>query len=419
MPCLTNIGTLVTCPPEGGQGDLGAVRGAAMVWEGDTITWLGPRADLPREADQREGASGNGPSYDCGGRLVIPGLVDCHTHLAFGGWRADEFAARSAGTGYPEIAARGGGIASTVRATRAMSRQELADRAGGFLQGMVRLGITAVECKSGYGLSVEHELRTLRAYRDLSGSGAPRLVPTCLAGHMVPAEYAGDRQGYIRLVTEEILPAVAREGLASFCDAFLEPGPGLDAAETTAVLEAGHRHGMVAKLHADQLTDGGGARLAASLGAISADHLECVSDEGIEAMAEAGTIAVVLPIAGVYLNCPPPPVRRMVEAGVQVAVATDFNPGSAPSYHLPLALTLACVKMGMSPAEAVRGATTVAARACGLEDVSGSLAPGRPADFAVIDAPDVDSWLYHFKEGTCAATVIGGVTAAGQLPGSQ
>lgn len=401
MPVLTDIVTLATCRSDGEQADIHAIPDAALVWTGDTVRWAGLAADLPSEFDGEERQS-------AGGRLVVPGLVDGHTHLAFGGWRADEFEQRIRGDAYLDIARKGGGIASTMRHTRAASEEDLAERAAGFLDAMRRLGVTTVEAKSGYGLTVEDELKTLCVYRRLADSQPTRIVPTLLGAHIVPPEFKADRAGYIRLLTDTIIPQAA-DGLARFCDVFVED-TAYSADEARTIFAAAKRHGLTPKLHADQLTDTGGAALAAEVGAASADHLEMISDEGIVAMAGAGVVAVSLPLATLYLNVRPLPARRLIEAGVPVAVATDFNPGSAPSYHLPLALLLACTMQRMTPAEALKGATVIAAKAIGMDAAVGSLEPGKRADFAVIDAPDVNHWLYHFRPNACVRTVIGGQT---------
>ncbi|MEJ2371456.1 MAG: imidazolonepropionase [Gemmatimonadales bacterium] len=407
MPVLRNIGELATCRADGGQAEIHAVSEAALAWRDGQILWLGPEADLPFEPGVEE-------SFDAGGRLVVPGLVDCHTHLAFAGWRAGEFEQRILGRSYLEIAEAGGGILSTVRATRAASREDLQARSRLFLDEMLALGVTTVECKSGYGLSLEEELKQLEVYRRLAEAGPVRIVPTLLAAHVVPPAYCENRDGYIDLVVEEIIPRAAAEGLARCCDVFLERSA-FTREEARRILEAGNDAGLLGKLHADQLTDGGGAGLAAEAGAVSADHLECISEGGIRALAEAGVVAVSLPIATLYLNQEPMPARRLIDAGAAVAVATDFNPGSAPSYHLPFAMTLACNLQRMTPAEVLKGATIYAARAIGLEDRVGSLEPGKAADFAVIDAPDVDHWLYHLRPNACVATVIGGDLRSGSL----
>lgn len=400
MPVLSNIGLLATCAAPGGQGDVHRIPRAAVAWEGETIRWVGPEVDLPAAFAGTE-------RWDAGGRLVVPGLVDCHTHLAFGGWRADEIALRLAGASYLEIARRGGGIASTVARTRALSADELFARAAGFLEEMQRLGVTTAEAKSGYGLDVETELRLLRVHRRLDRETPMRVVSTYLGAHALPPEYAESRADYLALVAGEMIPRVAGERLADGVDAYVDEGA-FTVEEGRAVLSAARACGLPVRLHADQLACKGGAELAAEMGALSADHLEKVSDGGIAALAAAGTVAVTLPIAALYLGVPPAPARRLVEAGVPVAVATDFNPGTSPSYHLPLALTLACTLQKMTPAEALKGATLFAARALGLAGDVGSLEPGKVADLAVIDAASPEEWIYHFRANACRLTVAGG-----------
>jgi imidazolonepropionase len=402
MRVLQNIGMLATCRAEGGQGEIHAIRDAALVWDGDRILWAGPEAELPA-------AHAAADRSDARGRLVVPGLVDCHTHLAFAGWRADEFARRIAGESYLDIARAGGGIMRTVRETRAAAEDALLERAAGFLDGMTALGVTTVECKSGYGLDRDTELRLLRVYRALARRGPARIVATYLGAHVVPPEFRDRRADYVRLVLD-LIREVAVAGLARCVDAFVEE-TAFTPAEAREILHAAARAGLLAKLHADQLSDGGGAALAAEVGAVSADHLEHASGEGMAAMARTGTVAVSLPLATLYLAQPPMPARAFIDAGVPVAVATDFNPGSAPSAHLPLALTLACTLQRMTPQEALKGATLHAARAVGLADRLGSLEPGKAADFAIIDAPDVNHWLYHFRPNACVRTVIAGRTA--------
>jgi imidazolonepropionase len=408
---LHNIGRLATCRAEGGQGDIHVIPQAALVWDEKEVVWVGPERELPA-------AYGTAERVDAGGRLVIPGLIDCHTHLAFGGWRADEFEQRIRGRSYLEIAQAGGGIASTVRQTREATEQQLVERAGQFLEGMLALGVTTVECKSGYGLNEEAELKLLRVYRRLAQEQPVRLVPTFLGAHAVPAEFEDNRAAYVDLLVNRLIPAVARERLAACCDVFVEESA-FSVNEARRILRAGQEAGLAAKLHADQLTDGGGAELAAELGARSADHLEHISEAGVLAMAQAGVVAVSLPLASLFLAQSPMPARRLIQAGVPVAVATDFNPGTAPSYHLPLALMLACTLQRMTPPESLKGATIYAARAVGLERSLGSLEPGKAADFALIDAPDVNHWLYHFRPNACVMTTLGGTTRWSAADGSH
>lgn len=407
MPVLTNISQLCLCPAEGGQSDIDAVSDAALVWEGDTILWTGHACDIPADYESLE-------RLDCTGRLVVPGLVDCHTHLAFGGWRGDEFEMRIQGKSYLDIAKAGGGIASTVAATREASKTELVEKSLAALAEMARLGVTTVECKSGYGLDETNEIKLLEVYAELAVRQPLRIVPTFLGAHIVPEEYKDDRDGYVRLLTETLIPRVATEGLATFCDVFVEDSAfSLD--EAREILSAAAAHGLGLKVHADQLSDTGAAGLAGEMKAVSAEHLEYANSASIEAMSNGGTVAVSLPIANLYLGQQPFPAREFIDAGVPVAVATDFNPGSSPSYHLPLGMTLACLMQKMTPAESLKGATVIAARALSMEDTVGSLEPGMKADFAVIEATDVNHWLYHFRPDACVLTVVDGNYIADSL----
>jgi imidazolonepropionase len=401
MPVLINISELNSCRDEGGQGDVHPIADAALAWIDDRIEWVGPRHDLPAEYAAYE-------MMDAGGALVVPGLIDCHTHLAFGGWRADEFELRCRGTTYQEIAAAGGGILNTVEATRAASEDDLVVRAGAFAREMMRLGVTTMECKSGYGLSTDEERKLLRVYRRLEADLPVEIVPTFLGAHTVPPEYRDRRAAYVELLCIEMIPGIAAEGLADFCDIFLETGA-FTVREAREVLNAGAAHGLRPKLHADQLTDGGGALFASEVGAASADHLEFASREGMRAMAATGVVAVNLPIASLFLRQPPLDARAFIEEGVCVAVATDFNPGSAPSYHLPLAMTLACTMSRMTPAEALKGATIYAARALNRADRIGSLERGKRADFVLVEASSVNHWLYHFRPNAVRAVYASGI----------
>jgi imidazolonepropionase len=405
VPILRGISSLVTCSAAAGQGDVGAIADAALVWRDGKVAWTGP-------ADRIPGGFSGEAVLDAGRRLVVPGLIDCHTHLAFGGWRSGEFADRIRGRSYLEVAAEGGGIASTVRETRRLSQEALFERAAGFAAEMLAAGVCTIECKSGYGLDVRTELSLLRAYQALARRGPQRIVSTFLGAHVVPLEFRAHRDDYVDLVIDEMIPAVAAEGLASFCDVFVEDGA-FTANEARRILHAAGAHEMRAKLHADQLADGGGAALAAELAAVSADHLEFASPDGMAAMAEAGVVAVTLPIATLVLDQDPPPARAMIDAGVAVAVATDFNPGTAPSHDLRLALMLACNRQRMTPSEALKGATRYAARAIGRESDLGSLEAGKAADFVILDAPDLDHWLYHYRPGPAVGTVIAGELVAG------
>lgn len=400
MPVLRNISTLYRVPAEAAHDEVDAIEDGAVAWEGETIRYAGPAAELPADLADVE-------TFDAGGRCVVPGLIDCHTHLCFGGWRGDEFAARLEGASYQDIQAAGGGINSTVRATREADIDALERKAATALTDMASLGVTTVEAKSGYGLDRDNEIKQLEVYRRLQTRQPLEIVPTFLGAHLIPSEYRDRRDDYIALLCDELIPEVAERELARFCDVFIEENA-FTLIEGRRVLETAKRHGLGLKIHADQLSSGGGAGLAAELGAVSAEHLEYASERDIGAMAEAGTVAVSLPIASLYLREPFLPARQWIEAGARVAIATDFNPGSAPSYHLHLAMTLAAVHQRMSPAEVLRGVTTHAARAIGLENSHGSLLPGYRADLAVIDAPEINHWLYHFRPNACLRTLKSG-----------
>ncbi|MDX2429005.1 MAG: imidazolonepropionase [Xanthomonadales bacterium] len=400
MIVLRNIGQLATCSADAAQQDAGLIGAAALVIEDERIAWAGSELQLPESYTHHE-------SIDCGQRLVIPGLIDCHTHLCFGGWRGDEFEMRLQGHSYQDIAAAGGGIRSTVAATRADSAEQLLKKALCSLEGILDLGVTTLECKSGYGLEQTAELKQLQVYRQLNDLQSVELIPTFLGAHMVPDEYQQDREAYVRLLCEALIPVIADQKLAHFCDVFVEEGA-FSIAEARKILNTAKSSGLGLKVHADQLTGGGGAQLAAELGAVSAEHLEYADPDGITALAQAGTVAVSLPLASLYLGERYIPAREMLEAGVRVAVATDFNPGSAPSYHLPLAMTLACLNQRMTPQEALMGVTTIAARAISAEQRIGSLLPGFDADIAIIDAPSVNHWLYHFRANACCGVIKSG-----------
>lgn len=397
---LINIGTLACCKEQGGQGELHLVSKAAVVWEKDRIIWAGAQAELPGQFEAAE-------KIDADGCLVVPGLIDCHSHLAFAGWRADEFEQRLQGKSYLEIAKAGGGILSTVAKTRTATAGELKERCLKFLAEIARLGITCIEAKSGYGLELQSELKILEIYGDLNREQALEVVPTFLGAHTVPAEYKQARAEYLQIVTEQMLPQVASRKLARFCDVFLE-NSAFSYDEARHVLECGKRVGLVPKIHADQLSDQNGARLAAELGAASADHLEYISQDGIGAMAHAKVVAVLLPLASLYTKQPFVDARRLINAGVEVAVATDFNPGTAPSYHLPFCLALSCNLNGLSTAQALKAATIYAAKALRLENRLGSIEIGKQADLAVLEADSVAHWLYHLRPNCCKMAIKAG-----------
>ncbi len=386
------------------DGDTGyaAIEDGAIGVADGQIAWVGPRADLPGAADALAR-----DVQDAGGRWVTPGLVDCHTHLVYGGNRAREFALRLDGASYEEIARAGGGILSTVTATRAADQETLLHDARRRLAALQAEGVTTVEIKSGYGLDAETECRMLRT-AGLLGDAGIRVRRTYLGAHAIPLEFHGDADGYIDLVCDQVLPRVADAGLADAVDGFLET-IAFTTAQITRVFETAHRHGLAVKLHADQLTDGDGAALAAEYGALSADHLEYTSEDGVEAMAEAGTVAVLLPGAFYTLReTKLPPIDAFRRHGVPMAVATDSNPGSAPVTSLLLMLNMACTLFRLTTAEALAGVTRNAADALGLRDVCGRLAPGLAADFVLWDIDDPAELCYRIGWNPRVMTVVGG-----------
>jgi imidazolonepropionase len=400
MKVIRNIGCLAQCKPEGTQADIHLLHKAAIVWQDDSIYWVGPQSQMP------EGLTFDF-ELDAKNKLVLPGLIDCHTHLAFGGWRADEFEKRLLGKSYLDIARQGGGIQATVQETRRAAKAELLNKCRGFLEQMSRLGVTTVECKSGYGLSLKDEIKLLEVYQDLMSSQPLTIIPTFLGAHIIPEEYESRRSEYIDLLIYKMLPQVCRRNLARFCDVFIEE-TAYSVEEARKILNAAKKHGMSIKVHTDQFSDSGGSLLAAEMQAISAAHLERVSEHGIAAMAKQAVIGVILPLASLYTQQQAADARNMINRGLKLAVATDFNPGSAPSYDIHLAMMLACNLCGMTPAEAVKGATIYAAQAIDSANSVGSLEPGKRADFIVIDAPSVNHWLYNFRQNTCLLTVKNG-----------
>ncbi len=368
--------------------DVVVVPDGAVVVEGERIAWVGPTAELPPVPADAE-------VLDAAGKVVLPGLVDSHTHLLFAGSRADEFEQRLQGLSYQEISAHGGGINATVRRVRAASRDALKQLARRRLDRLLSFGVTTVEVKSGYGLSLSDELKCLEAVAELDREGPLELVPTFLGAHAVPPEFQHDRDGYLQLLLNEMLPEVARCRLAEFCDVFCETGV-FSLEESERILQRARELGFHLKLHADELTPLGGAQLAARLGAVSADHLLCVTDAGVAALAAAGTVATLLPGTAFFLGLPYAPARRLLEHNLAVALASDCNPGTCPTENLPLVGAMACTQMGMLPAEALAALTLNAAAAVGRSDRLGSLEPGKQADLVVCDVPDYRHLFYHF-----------------------
>jgi len=385
---LTNA---LLATPKGNRARAGSVQGAVSILEdaviginGDTIAYAGPPL---------EGAASD-RTVSCAGRLVTPGLVDAHTHLVFGGWRQHELRQKIAGASYLEILQSGGGILSTVKSTRAISLDELARKTAAHLGGMFRHGTTTAECKSGYGLDDETEAKQLEAAAMNDGRPVD-VVRTFMGAHAVPPEYSNDRQGYLRLLTETILPGIAKENLAEFCDVFCETGV-FSVQESLVILRKARELGLGLKAHVDEIDPVGGAEMAAEAGCVSAEHLIAASDEGIAALAGAGVIAVLLPLTSLYLGKPFARARAMIDAGVPVAVATDFNPGSCPCPNLQLAMNFACTGLRMTPEEALTAVTLNAAAAVGRADSIGSVEKGKKADLVIWTAADLESLFYKF-----------------------
>lgn len=379
--------------------DPGAVAGGAVAALNGEIVAVGPTEQLRSEVALLPDAA----VFDARGKVVMPCFVEPHTHIVFGGSRQAEFVMRLQGKSYLQIMQAGGGIINSVRSTAAATDQELLESARRRLDRFAQHGVGTVEVKSGYGLSLEDELRLLRVVRELNQTHPLDLIPTFLGAHAFPPHYRGREDEYVNLVVDEMIPQVAEEKLASFCDVFCDVGV-FTVEQSRRILEAGKRFGLRPKIHADELASFGGAELAAEVGAISADHLLKASMQGIEALADAGVIAVLLPGTAFYLNEDYAPAREMINRRVAVALSTDRNPGSSPTEATHLILTLACVKMKMLPAEALCAATINAAHAVGQAHRVGSLEAGKQADILVIDAPDFDYIPYHY--GTCLVEAV-------------
>jgi imidazolonepropionase len=407
---LTGVGQLVTADPSLGAGQLGLVERGAVAAAQGTVVFAGPEAALP-DLPIAPGCE----RVDAGGRSVVPGFVDAHTHLVFAGDRADEFAARLRGFGYEEALAAGGGIHRTVRATRAAADAELERATADRLVQAGLHGTTTIEVKSGYGLTVDDERRSLEVLARLSARTPIDVIPTFLGAHLIPAEFADDRAGYLDLVEHEMLPVCAP--LAEFVDAFCDRGA-LTVAESRRVLAAGRRHGLKAKLHANELGPTGGAWLAAEQGCVSADHLLFLDHAQAAALAAAGTVAVLLPGTSFLLRTGHvAPVRVLRETGVTLALGTDCNPGTCYCESMQLVIALACIHGGLTPEEALLGATSGAARAVGRGSTAGRLAPGSACDLVALSGRSYLDLAYHLGVNLAHLVVKGGrVVARDGLP---
>ncbi len=397
---VSNIGMLAT--PKGNaarcgeeQGKIEILKNAWVLIEDGVIAAVGTGS--PEGADGAE-------VIDAEGKLVTPGLVDAHTHLIFGGWRQNELGLKLHGATYLEIQNAGGGIQSTTNATRSASKEELSAKAEKALDEMMSFGTTTVEAKSGYGLATEHELKALQVIRELDDRHPMDLVATFMGAHLVPAEYKNDREAYVRLVCEEMMPAVREQGIAKFCDVFCEADT-FTVEESRRILEAGLKYGLRPKIHADEIEAIGGSRLAGEIGAISAEHLIVCPPEGIDALAKGGVIACLLPATSFNLGAVFAPARDMVKAGVPVAMATDFNPGSCPCLNMQFVINLGCLKYKLTPEEVLTAVTLNGAAAIGMADRVGSVETGKQGDLVIWDAPDLDYICYRVGSNL-AGTVI-------------
>jgi imidazolonepropionase len=377
--------------------DLGVIEHADVLIKDGLFSGIGPSGSLPppsKDADILDGT----------GLVALPGFVDSHTHLLFAGSREHEFAMRVEGKSYQEIADAGGGIMSTVSATRKASKKELKRAAAKILEEMMKLGTTTVEIKSGYGLEPDAETKMLEAIHELSDEHFMTIVPTFLGAHAIPPEYKDDPEAYVKLLCDKMLPYIAKRKLAKFCDVFCETGY-FTVDQSRRILKAARSLGMPSRVHADQFTQIGASKLGAELKAVSVDHLEHIDDEGIEALKKSRSIATVLPGVSFFLHYGYPPARKIIDAGVPLALASNFNPGSCMSFSMPLMMTIACTQMGLSPEEAITASTLNGAAALGLSDKVGSIEPGKQADIILYDIPDY-RYLPYFFGTNLVSTVI-------------
>jgi imidazolonepropionase len=393
---LNNIRQLVTVAAEGKPWKAGpAMREINMIEDGsvlierDTIQWVGTTRDF--HAQLKKEAT----IVDASDLIALPGFVDAHTHLLFAGSREDEFAMRAEGKTYQQIAEQGGGILKTVSATRLATKRDLKKLASHRLDEMMKHGTTTVEIKSGYGLTEDDEIKMLEAIGELSHDHVMTIAPTFLGAHAIPPEFRKRREAYVDLVCERMLPYIGKKKLAAFCDVFCDTGY-FTVEEATRILKQAQSHGMKAKLHADELAASGGSHLAAELGAISADHLEHINQHGIDSLRTAGVVGVLLPGVSFFLNHGYAPARKLIDSGVPVAIASDFNPGSCMSFSMPLMMTIACTQMSMTPEEAITACTLNGAAALGLSNQVGSIEVGKQADIILYNLPQYRHLPYYF-----------------------
>ncbi len=418
MLVLRNISQVLTLqgppPPRCGEAmrQLGIVENGAIIIRSERIHWVGPTRDLPRSE-----VDGYAEVIDCLGlKLVaLPGFVDGHTHPVFGGTRADEYELRTQGRSYQEIALAGGGIRASVRQLRATDLNLLVERGEPLFHRFLSHGTTTIEAKSGYGLNLEHELKSLRALAALRNSSRLEVVPTFLGAHAIPEEHEHSRGDYVREIVEEMIPRVAGEGLAQFCDVFCDEGY-FSVDESREILLSARRAGLGLRIHADELARTGGTKLAAELGAASADHLEQIESDDIAALKNAGTIATLLPGTAFNLGLDRyAPARKLIGGGVPVALATDFNPGSCFTLNMQIILSIACSQMKMTPAESITAATINGACSLGISDRLGSIEEGKQADIVLMDVDDYRELPYFFGINHCVLTIKKGNVVINRL----
>jgi imidazolonepropionase len=418
MLVIKNVAQVVTLaagavPRRGAEmSELGIIENGAMIIRGERVTWVGPTQDFPV---RRPGAESQ--ILDCIGLEVValPGFVDSHTHPVFGGTRVDEYEMRALGRTYQEIAGAGGGIRASVRQLRQVEPNALVSRTERYFRQFLEHGTTTIEAKSGYGLSTADELKILRALATLRAESRLEVVPTFLGAHAIPEEFEDSRQAYIDRLIHEMIPKVSQEGLAQFCDVFCDAGY-FSVDEARAVLQAARDAGLGLRIHSEELAHSGGARLAAELGVCSADHLEWADDEDIQALSHAGTVATLLPGTTFNLGLERyPPARKLIAAGVPVALATDFNPGSCFSLNMQLMLSIACSQMRMTPAEAITAATINGAYSLRLAERLGSIEEGKQADIVLMDVSDYREIPYYFGVNHCVTAIKKGQIVVNRL----
>ncbi|MCX6122500.1 MAG: imidazolonepropionase [Ignavibacteriales bacterium] len=402
---IKNIKQLVTVSAHGRpfksgkeMNDLGVIENATVLIENGRFKWIGRSAEFTQTVDETIDV------IDASDLVGLPGFVDSHTHLLFAGTREDEFAMRIEGKTYQEIAQAGGGILSTVQATRTATKKELKKRARQHLDTILTEGTTTIEIKSGYGLNEKDEMKILEAINDLTEECLMDIVPTFLGAHAVPPEFKNNSDGYVDLICARMLPYIAQRKLTKFCDAFCDQDY-FSVKQCRRIFETAKQLGMKIKIHADQLTQIGASKLAAEMGALSADHLEHIDDEGIAALKESGTIATVLPGVSFFLHCNYPPARKIIDASIPLAIASNFNPGSCMSYSMPMMMTIACTHMSMTPEEAITASTLNGAAALGLSEKLGSIEVGKQADIVLYDIPGYRYLAYHFGTNHVAKVI--------------